>query len=255
MKKDMTVGTEWKLILLFALPVLAGNILQQLYNTVDGIVVGRYVGETALSSVGTCAPLTMLFLAIAMGLSLGAGIIVSQYFGAEMHTDMATAVNTSLILMTGFGVIMSVIGISLSEVLLRYILRVPDKILPGALVYIRIYSGGLLFQFIYNGIASILRGVGNSKATLYFLLISAGANIVLDLVFVIVFHMGIAGAAVATVISQAACCIVSFIYMRSKLEMSPEGKKYDPRTAKTVLKLAIPAAIQHSIVAVGNVTM
>jgi Na+-driven multidrug efflux pump len=165
----MTVGREWKLIMLFTLPIMAGNFLQQLYNTVDGIVVGHFVGEDAFAGVGTCTPLTFLVLAMSMGISVGIGVTIAQFFGAGKTEDLAVAVDTSLILTGILGIIMTILGWILTPFLLKSVLGTPDVIMPYAVTYFRIYCLGLFFQFIYNGISFILRGIGDSKATLYFL--------------------------------------------------------------------------------------
>ena len=251
----MTVGPEWKLILLFTLPIMAGNFLQQLYNTADGIVVGNFVGEDAFSSVGTCAPLTFLFLAFAIGLSVGAGVVVSQYFGARLHEELNAAVDTALILLGAIGILMSALAFLLAPWLLGTILGVPEKIFRGAVLYFRIYACGLFFQFMYNAITSVLRSVGDSKATLYFLVVSASVNIVLDLLFVIVFHWNIAGAAVATVLAQIACASVSYIYLRRKFPEACRGRGFSPKICGLMLKLGLPAAMQQSIVSVGGVAL
>lgn len=189
--KTMLEGSEWKLILLFTLPLMAGNLLQQLYNTVDGIVVGNFVGETALAAVGTCAPLTMLFTAIALGMSNGAAVVVSQFYGAGRMNEMKKAVASSLILLFGMGVVLSILGCILSGWLLRVVLGVQEYLLPQAELYFRIYAIGLLAQFIYNIVAAILRSMGDSRATLYFLLVSAVCNILLDMLAVIALGWGV----------------------------------------------------------------
>lgn len=255
MKKDMTSGKEWKLILLFTLPIMAGNLLQQLYNTVDGIVVGKFVGEDAFAGVGTCTPLTLLVLAFALGLGIGAGVIVSQYFGAQKHEELSSAVNTALLLMGAVGIFISILAFIFTPFLLKTIMDVPDDILHLSTLYFRIYCVGLFFQFIYNCIASILRGVGDSKATLYFLLISAGGNIVLDLLFVVAFNWDVAGVGIATVISQIICAIVSYIYLRKRFPRVSGAKSFDPAICKMILRMGVPAAIQQSIVSIGNVAM
>jgi putative MATE family efflux protein len=251
----MTVGREWKLIMLFTLPIMAGNFLQQLYNTVDGIVVGHFVGEDAFAGVGTCTPLTFLVLAMSMGISVGIGVTIAQFFGAGKTEDLAVAVDTSLILTGILGIIMTILGWILTPFLLKSVLGTPDVIMPYAVTYFRIYCLGLFFQFIYNGISFILRGIGDSKATLYFLLISTVVNTILDLASVILLHMGVTGTAIATVISQIVCAFVSYIYMRKRFPLIKGGRHFDIGLCKTVLRLGIPSAIQQSIVALGNTAM
>ena len=256
LKKDMTKGKEWKLILLFTLPIMAGNLLQQLYNTADGVIVGNFVSEAAFAAVGTTQPLTFLFLSFAIGLSVGVGVVISQYFGAGRHEDLASAIDTSLIMLGILGVAFTLIAWVTTPFLLDVVLSVPEgPILDQAIVYFRIYCLGLFFQFIYNGISYVLRGVGDSKATLYFLMISALLNVGLDLLFVIVFHWDVAGAAIATVISQAACAAVSYIYLRRRFAFVKGGVHFDKAVCKTMLRLGLPVAVQQSIVAFGNTAM
>ena len=219
MAKNMTQGTPWKLILLFSLPIMLGNLLQQLYNTVDSVIVGQFISTEALGAVGTCGPLTVLLLAFAIGLSTGASILIAQLFGAGRLEEMRKSVSTALILLAAVGVGISVLGFFTAKPLLRYALGVPESVLGLATLYMRIYAAGLFFQFLYNIVAAILRAVGDSRATLYFLLISSIINIVLDLVLILVFHLGVAGAAIATVFAQFCSAVASFVYMFGKYEM------------------------------------
>jgi putative MATE family efflux protein len=251
----MTVGREWKLILLFTLPIMAGSFLQQLYNTVDGIVVGNFIGEDAFAGVGTCSPLVFLFLAFAMGLGVGAGVTVSQYFGARKMNELSASIDTALILMGIFGVCFAVIGFVTTPFLLRVLLNTPAKILPYSILYFRIYCIGLVFQFIYNGIAFILRGMGDSKATLYFLLISSFLNAILAVVFVIVFHWGVAGTAIATVIAQVVCAGVSYAYLRRRFRYEADSKHFDSKICRHILRIGIPSAIQQTILSLGGSAM
>lgn len=255
MKKDMTNGKEWKLILLFTLPIMAGNLLQQLYNTIDGVIVGNFAGETAFAGVGTCQPLTFLFLALAMGLSVGVGIVISQFFGAGKNEQLGVAIDTALLLLGACGLALSILAVAIAPFMLRVVLSVPQAVLPFAVRYFRLYALGLFFQFIYNGIAATLRGFGDSKAILYFLMIATVLNTGLDLLFVVVFGWGVAGAAVATVIAQIGCASTSYIYLRRKLPFSKGGEHWNGGIASTMAKLGLPIAAQQSIVAFGNGSM
>ena len=219
MTKDMTRGTPWKLIVQFALPIMAGNLLQQLYNTADTIIVGNFNSQQALSAVGSCASLTALFTALAIGFSIGAGVLISQYFGANRLEDLRRYASSSIVLMLALGLLMSVLGFCSAELFLEKFLGTPQSLLPQATLYFKIYAVGLVFQFGYNIAAAILRALGDSRATLYFLLVSSVLNVVLDLLFVAGFHMGVAGAAIATVFSQLASCVVGFSYMRRRYEL------------------------------------
>ncbi len=254
MTKDLTRGTPWRLILQFALPIMAGNLLQQLYNTADTIIVGNFNGQQALSAVGACASLTALFTALAIGFSIGAGVLISQYFGASREQELRQYAATAIVLMLAMGLLMSLIGVCSAGFLLARALGTPEALLPLTLLYFRIYAAGLVFQFGYNIAAALLRALGDSKATLYFLLVSSVLNVVLDLVFVAGLGMGVAGAAIATVISQIASCGIGFAYMHRRyalLRFSLRELRMDLKTAGRILQVGAPMAIQQSIVSCG----
>ena len=254
MTKDLTRGTPWKLILQFALPIMAGNLLQQLYNTADTIIVGNFNGQQALSAVGACASLTVLFTALAIGFSIGAGVLISQYFGASREQELRQYAATAIVLMLAMGLLMSLIGVCSARFLLARALGTPEALLPLTLLYFRIYAAGLVFQFGYNIAAALLRALGDSKATLYFLLVSSILNVALDLAFVAGLGMGVAGAAIATVISQIASCVIGFAYMHRKytlLRFSLRELRLDVKTAGRILHVGAPMAIQQSIVSCG----
>lgn len=254
MTKDLTRGTPWKLIVQFALPIMLGNLLQQLYNTADTIIVGNFEGQQALSSVGACTSLTILFTALALGFSIGAGVLISQYFGAGRMQELRRYAATSIVLMLAMGLVMSVIGLLSAELLLCGFLGTPESLLPQSVLYFRIYAAGLVFQFGYNIAAALLRALGDSRATLYFLLVSSVLNVVLDLLFVAVCGMGVAGAAIATVISQLASCVIGFWYMYRKYELlrfSARELRLEPAVAGRILRVGLPMALQQSIVSCG----
>ena len=254
MTKDLTRGTPWRLIVQFALPIMAGNLLQQLYNTADTIIVGNFNGQQALSAVGACASLTALFTALAIGFSIGAGVLISQYFGASREQELRQYAATAIVLMLAMGLLMSLIGVCSAGFLLARALGTPEALLPLTLLYFRIYAAGLVFQFGYNITAALLRALGDSKATLYFLLVSSVLNVVLDLAFVAGLGMGVAGAAIATVISQIASCGIGFAYMHRRyalLRFSLRELRMDLKTAGRILQVGAPMAIQQSIVSCG----
>ena len=253
----MTKGSIWKHLITFSLPIMIGNLMQQLYNTVDGIVVGNYVGEKALASVGTSASLMLLFLSFAIGLSGGTGIMSAQFYGAQQTDELKKAVSTALILMLSVGSVLSVLGVVFSRTLVTGLLNVKDKeVLESAVVYFSICAGGFVFQFAYNAIASVLRATGDSKATLYFLMISATLNLVLDLIFVIYFRWGVAGAAAATIFSQFVSAAVSAVYMFRKYEMFRFRRGefvFDAAKCRICLRLGVPTTLQQCIMSFGNV--
>lgn len=258
MTGSMTKGTEWKQLLLFALPLMGGQALQQLYNTVDGIVVGNYVGDIALGAVGACAPVALLFTSIAVGMSTGVSVVASQCFGAGRTERLRHSASTSIIMLLLAGAVFSVLGAVFSRGLLGGLLGVGDWYLNDASLYFFIYAIGLVFQFAYNAFAALLRAVGDSKSTLYFLLISSVVNLVLDLVFVIVFHWGVAGAAIATVASQAVSAVAALVYMIRKYPVFRFGRgefRWHTDSAKTVLRQAVPSTLTQVVMSCGNLAL
>lgn len=252
--RSMSEGTPWKHILKFALPVLAGQLLQQLYNTVDSIVVGRYASEDALSAVGTTGSFTFLFLAIATGFSAGNGVIVAQRYGAGDEKQVRANASTGILLLLGMGIISAIVGIAVSRPAYTYLVDVPDELLDMTLQYFNIYALGLIFQYGYNIFSSILRAVGDSAATLYFLLIASVLNIILDFAFVAGLHWGVVGAAVATDISQAASFVAAYIYMTRKypiFRFKLREFTWSFGLAKKTLITGFPIALQLIVVSFG----
>ena len=254
MEQKMTRGTPWKIIFRFSIPIFIGLLLQQLYNTVDTIVVGNFANEAALSAVGTTGSLVFLFIAIANGFSSGAGVIVSQYYGAGNIKKMRKTAGASVTLLIVMGLAATLLGIIISVPAFQYLLGVPESFRTIAIEYFEIYCLGLVFQFGYNIVASLLRSVGDSKASMYFLLIASVINILLDLLFVATFRMGAVGAAIATDISQVLSCVVSFVYMYKKY---PEFRfertelKLDKEEIGNIIKVGFPIMLQQTVAAFG----
>jgi putative MATE family efflux protein len=250
----MTKGTPWVHILKFSMPVLLGLLLQQLYNTVDAIVVGRFAGEASLSAVGTTGSFSYLFLAIATGFAAGCGVIIAQYFGAENEKQVKESAGTGIFFLMILGVATSALSIIISRPAYVHLIHVPNDYLELTLVYFRIYSLGLIFQFGYNIFSSVLRAIGDSAATLYFLLISSVINIVLDVIFVAVFSWGVAGAAVATVISQAASFIAAYFYMIKKypiFRFTLSDYKWNTKIILKTIKIGLPMTLQLAVISIG----
>lgn len=257
---DMTTGPEWKRLLSFALPIMLGQLLQQLYSTVDGIVVGNYVSSGALAAVGSCATMAMIFIAFSLGMGNGSGVVVAQFFGAGRHKDMRETAANILLLLGVLGLAASLLAVCSARFCTRVILGIDDPAIQAeAEVYFRIYGVGLLFGFLYNAIASILRAVGDSKAVLYFLLVSTLANTVLDVFFVRVLYWGVAGAAWATVISQVACTAVSFWYLFRNYPAfrftSAKELRFDPGKMKLCLRMGVPSTLQMLTISCGHVLL
>ncbi len=250
MVNDMTRGKPVKILMIFMLPMLLGNIFQQLYNIVDTVIVGNYVGADALAAVGSTAAMVFLLVAIAMGLSMGCSVLISQYFGAGDKKNMRRAVFTSMVFILAVGVVVCVLGLVISDWLL-HLIQTPANIFEGASTYINIYYMGCIFLFTYNGLAAICRAVGDSKTPLYFLIVAALLNIVLDLVFVIYFNMGVAGVAWATLIAQGVSAVTCLIYVYFKvpvLKLHREDCVFDFKMLKDLLAYAIPSTVQQCIV-------
>lgn len=254
---DMTVGTPSKLLLSFALPLLAGNILQQLYNMVDSIVVGQYVGSEALAAVGTSNPLINLMVSLFIGFGTGASILVSQFFGAKDYPSMRKTSNTALVLTLIIGVFISVVGYLAAPALLNLIQVTPDYY-DMALTYLRIICLGGILLLYYNIISGILRGLGDSISPLIFLVISTLVNIALDLLFVIAFGMGVMGVALATVIAQGIAVLFAFIRLgriNEHLTVRMKEMRVDKGLALRTAKLGLPTGFQQALMSLGMVVV
>ena len=251
---SMTEGKPWKHIIKFALPILAGSLLQQLYNTVDTIIVGKVYGEDALSAVGTTVSFTFLFLALAMGFSSGNGVVVAQFYGAKDEKQVRINASTGILLLMGMGLAATVVGFLVSRPAYTHLVAVPTELLEQTLVYFRVYLLGLIFQFGYNIFSAILRAVGDSAATLYFLLISSVINILLDLLFVAGFRWGVMGAALATDVAQAASFVAAYFYMIKKYPIFRFRLRefvWDNRSAGKTMIVGFPIALQMIVASFG----
>lgn len=250
---DMTVGSPTKHILTFAVPLLIGNIFQQLYNMVDSVVVGNFVGANAIAAVGTCGSMNFFFFSLSSGLAIGIGIIVAQYFGAKNDGLVRTTIANSFYVLGGVALLVSIIGICACPYMLRF-LQCPESILPYSVTYMRTTCCGILFVAFYNGVASILRALGDSKTPLYFLILSSIVNLVLDLIFVLSFGMGVFGVALATVISQAVSAVTSLIYAyykNSYFHLSKEQLRPHAHIIVSSFKIGVPIALQNALIAIS----
>ena len=250
---DMTVGSPVHHILIFALPLLFGNLFQQLYNMVDSIIVGNYVGADAFAAVGSCGSISFLFFSLSSGLSVGIGVIVSQFFGAKEEDKVNATIANSIYVLGVAAILVSLIGIIFAPAILQ-LLRTPAEILGDAVIYMRTTCAGTIAIVAYNGVASILRALGDSKTPLYFLIISSLINVGLDLLFVLVFHMGVVGVAVATIIAQAVSAITCVIYAYKKVpyfRLTKEQMKPRRQLIYRTIRLGVPIALQNSMIAVS----
>ena len=255
--KDLSYGNEGKLIFRFAIPMLLGNVFQQMYNVVDSIVVGKFIGKTALAAVGTSSPIIFLLISFIIGITMGFTIVVSQYFGAKDLQKVKKAINTLYIFLFFTSLTVSIAGIFLSDFIFRVIDLSPE-IIPQARVFLTTFLAGLIFLFGYNGTSAILRGLGDSKTPLYFLMGSVVLNILLDLLFVLVFHWGVGGVAIATVISEAAAFFTQILYLNryhKLVKFSFKNLHFDWDIFNKSIRIGLPTGFQQTFVAVGMVAL
>ena len=252
--KPMTAGAPWRHVVRFAIPVFTGALLQQLYSTVDMVIVGRFTGEGALSAVGTTGSFIFLLLAVALGISAGNGVVVAQRYGAEDTDGVRANAATGILLMMTLGIAATILGLAVSRVACVHLIAVPDGILEETLLYFRIFMLGLVFQYGYNAVSSILRALGDSASTLYFLLVSSVLNVLLDLLFVAVFRWGVAGAAVATCLAQAVSLVVAYIYMYCKYPLfrfKAEDFRWDASCVRETVRVGLPITLQMIVISLG----
>ena len=251
----MTQGNIWKLLITFSIPLIIGNLLQQMYNTADSIIVGNFVGSNGLAAVGSGTALINLIIAFAQGASVGAGVVVSQYIGADKKDKIKISVHTSICISIILGLILSLLGIFASPSLL-IMMKTPNVVLKSSILYLQIYCGGLIFNVIYNMATGILNAAGNSKKPLVYLAIASFTNIILDLLFIKIFNLGVMGAAIATDISQAISCILAIGYLlkvKSDYKLYIKDLKINKETAVKIIKIGLPTAIQNMVISFSNV--
>ena len=252
---DMTQGSILRHLITFAFPLLVGNIFQQLYNTVDTWVVGRYVSNEAYAAVGTIGPIINLLIGFFLGLSSGAGVVISQYYGAKRFDDVHRTVHTAISMTLIMGVLFTGVGLAMTPFMLR-LMNTPENVLPESTAYLQIYFSGIMGLMVYNMGAGILRAVGDSKRPFYFLVICALMNTALDLLFVLALNMGVRGVALATILSQATSAILVLItLMRTNecIKFQPNKLRIHWDMLKKIFRVGIPAAIQMAITSFSNI--
>lgn len=253
----MTQGPIMKLVLLFALPICAGNVLQQLYNTVDTLIIGNFCSSISLAAIGTSAQPVEMVLCIFLGMGTGVSILVSQCVGSGDTTKLKSLVSTATAFVYLCAIPLSILGLFLGPLILKF-MQVPDDAWDYSVAYIQIYFLGTLGNMGYNFNAGILRGMGDSKASLFFLLISCIVNIVLDLLFVAIFHWDVSGAALATIIAMFASWFFSIAYIQKRypeLEYSPFPQKPESHLMGEIVKVGLPLGLNNSIYSVGHILM
>ena len=252
---DMTKGNITRHLVNFALPLLLGNLFQQLYNMVDTWVVGNYVSNEAFSAVGTVGPVINTLIGFFLGLSSGAGVVISQYYGAGREEKVRQAVHTALMLTLALGVVFTAAGIAMTPLMLQ-LMKTPAEVAPEQATYLRIYFAGVIGLLLYNMGSGILRAVGDSRRPFYFLVVSAVLNTVLDLLFVIKFHMGVEGVAYATIIAQAVSAVLTlWVLMRAEggIRLELRALRFTWSVLRQIVAVGIPAALQMAITAFSNV--
>ena len=259
MENYMTEGNATKAIFYFSIPLVLSSVFQQLYNLVDSIIVGNYIGENALAAVGASYSITMVFMSIAIGSGVGCAVVISQYYGARLIKKMKISIYTSVIAILILSIFLAFIGVFLSDFLLE-VMKTPSNIFEDASNYLKIYFLGLSFMFLYNIITSIFNALGESKIPMYFLIFSSFLNILLDLIFVVRLNQGVVGVAIATLIAQAISAFLSIAYLFYNLknfkeddieEVNQKLKVFDLDILKNMSKIALPSIFQQSFVYVS----
>lgn len=255
--KDLTSGPVGRQILLFSLPIILGNFVMQLYQIVDSAIVGRYLGKEALAAVGASMPVVFAVVALVIGVGSGASVVISQYFGAKQYDKVRLTSDTLHLFLVGAGLVIALVGVFCSEEIFRLI-ALPEELIPLAAEYLQIYLGGVFLLFGFNTVAAILRGVGDSKTPLYFLLLSALLNVLLDLLFILRFGWGVAGAAWATVIAQGVAYFAAVWYInagKSIFHINLLKLHFDRKIFRQCINYGLPTGVQQSFVALGMVAL
>ena len=253
----MTSGSISKRMVAFALPLLLGNLFQQLYNTVDSLIVGNFLGSTALAAVSSSGSLIFMLIGFLSGISAGAGVVVSRYFGAEDEDGIHRAVHTTVAFGLVAGVVMTAAGILLSPQILLW-MGTPENVMPESVTYLQVYFCGSLGFVMCNIFVGILQAVGDSRHPLYYLMISSVINLILDIVFIENFHTGVGGAALATVISQvfsAILCLIQLLRTHESYRLSITKIRFDAKMLKQIIRIGLPSGVQNSIIAFANVVV
>lgn len=255
--RDLTQGHAGKQIFFFTLPMLLGNVFQQLYNIVDTIIIGRYIGTEALAAAGASFPVIFVLISLVIGITTGTTIIISQYYGARDFVKVKRAIDTAFIFLFFSSLILTVLGLAFID-LIWQVLALPEHLVADATLYFNIFAAGLVLMFGYNAISAVLRGLGDSKTPFYFLVISTVLNIIFDLVFVLVFGWGIGGVAFATVLAQGIAFGLSILYLNryhQLIRVSYKGLVFDRDIFRKSLRIGIPTGLQHTFVSLGMMAL
>lgn len=253
MNKDLTVGNPGKSLVMFTIPLFVSVIFQQMYSIADSVIAGKFAGESALAAIGASYPITMIFMAVAVGCQIGCSVVISKHFGAGNMQMTKTCISTSLIAGTVLSAVLTAVGVLFSGIFMELV-QTPADIFDDGCLYLMIYTGGFIFLFLYNVVTGIFNSLGDSKTPLYLLIASSVCNIVLDIVFIVPLKMGVAGAAWATFAAQGAACILALalLFRRLKYMKIKGGKLFSGRAIAEIGKVAIPSVLQQSFISVGN---
>lgn len=255
--KDLTEGKPSLLILQFATPMLIGNVFQQLYNVVDSIIVGNYLGKEALAAVGASFPLLFMLISFVIGIASGSTVIISQYFGSKDIAGVRRTIDTMWVFLFFASVLVTALGIVFSGYIFELI-KLPAEVIPQARLYFNVYLSGIILFFGFSATSAILRGLGDSKTPLYFLVIATLTNVLLDLLFIVVFKWGIAGAAIATIISQGGAFVTAVIYLNRThqvFNLSWRKLDFDRNIFKKSLSIGLPSGFQQTFVSIGMLAL
>lgn len=256
-KTLMTQGPIGQILLRFALPLFLGNLFQQLYNTVDSLVVGNFSGNEALAAVSSSGSLCFLIIGFFQGVFAGASVVISRRYGAQDAEGVDRAVHATVIFSLAAGLLLTVLGVMFTPTILRWI-GTPENVMPDSVIYFRIYCSGLLGLVLYNTANGIFQALGDSRHPLYYLIASSVVNVVLDLLFVAVLDMGVAGAALATVIGQCLSALLGFLHLMSGrflVRISLRNLRADPTVLGLIFRLGLPSGVQNSVIAIANVVV
>jgi len=253
--KPMTDGSIWKRMTFFALPLMLGNLFQQMYNTVDSLIVGNFLGSSALAAVSSSGSLIFMLIGFLSGISSGAGVIVARFFGAQDQENLQKTVHTTVAFGLAAGVVMTAAGMIFSPQILIW-MDTPESVMANSVTYLQIYFSGSLGFVMYNIFVGILQAVGDSRHPLYYLIVSSVINLVLDIVFIEFFHTGVGGAALATVISQvvsALLCLIQLMKSRESYRLQLRKIRFDRKILGQIIRIGLPSGVQNSIIAFANV--
>lgn len=255
MMQDLTVGDSRKVLLQYTIPMFVSVAFQQIYNIADSMIAGKFAGKEALAAVGASYPITMIFMAVAVGCNIGCSVVISQLFGAKAYRKMKTAVFTTLSAGLLLSAVLTAVGLFTTPAMMRMI-QTPDNIFMDGALYLRIYIGGFIFLFLYNVTTGMFNSMGDSRTPLYFLIGSSIGNILLDLLFVAVFHWGVSGVAWATFLAQGAACVLALLaFWRRLAQIKTEEKTqfFSLEVLKKIALVAIPSVLQQSFISIGNI--